>query len=223
MRRLIDLSTPILEDHFRWPVERKTPVSHAKGHNFQVTWIGMGVHGFTHMDSPRHFNKDGFTTDDITLDKVVGECAVVDVSGVGPNGAVTLERIAEAGAHVRDGDIVLMKSEWDTQRSIETVDFWADAPYMTTEASIWLRERGIKAVAFDFPQDHCIRDLATGARKPEREENTTHVELLDHGIVMFEYLCNTAEITRDRVEFFGLPIKLPNADGAPARVMVIET
>lgn len=223
MRRLIDLTTPILENHFRWPVERRTPVTHGDDCNFQVTWIGMGVHGFTHMDSPRHFNSEGFTTDDITLDMVVGDCAVVDISDVGPNGAVTAERIAEAGSHVRDGDIVLMRAKWDTQRTIDTPEFWIDAPYMTTEASVWLRERGVKAVAFDFPQDYCIRHLVTKARALERHDNTTHVELLDHGILLFEYLCNTAEVTKDRVEFYGLPMKIQNADGAPARVMVAET
>jgi kynurenine formamidase len=39
---------------------------------------------------------------------------------------------------------------------------------------------------------------------------------------MFEYLCNTAEIASNRVDFYGLPMKLPHADGAPARVIAIE-
>lgn len=93
---------------------------------------------------------------------------------------------------------------------------------MTAEACRWLYSRGIKAIAFDFPQDLCIRDYVTGARVPALEENTTHVELLLKGIPMFEYLCNTAEIASNRVDFYGLPMKLPHADGAPARVIAIE-
>lgn len=223
MQRLIDLSTPIREGHFRWPVDRELRAEHGKDSNFQVTWFGMGVHGFTHMDSPRHFNAEGFTTDDITLDMVVGTCAVVDVSAVGPKGAVTAEVVEAAGAHVQAGDIVLMRAKWDASHSIDTVEFWTEAPFMTQEASVWLRERRVKAVAFDFPQDYCIRHLATGERTPDRKENTTHVELLDHGILLFEYLCNAAEITKNRVEFYGLPMKLPDSDGAPARVMAVET
>ena len=223
MSRLIDLSTPIREGHFRWPVDRALRLEHGEDSNFQVTWFGMGVHGFTHMDSPRHFNPEGFTTDDITLDMVVGTCAVVDVSAVGPSGAITEDVVEAAGAHVRSGDIVLMRAKWDEVHSIDTVEFWTEAPFMTPEASIWLRERGVKAVAFDFPQDYCIRYLATGERVPEREENTTHVELLDHGVLLFEYLCNAAEIKKDRVEFFGLPMKLPHSDGAPARVIAVES
>ncbi len=40
MRRIIDLSLPIVE-HFRWPVERKLVGDMAKGDNFQITWLGM--------------------------------------------------------------------------------------------------------------------------------------------------------------------------------------
>ena len=53
MEKIIDLTMPI-ESHFRWPVERKLLGDFEKEDAFQVTWIGMGVHGFTHIDSPRH-------------------------------------------------------------------------------------------------------------------------------------------------------------------------
>ena len=54
------------------------------------------------------------------------------------------------------------------------------------------------------------------------EENTTHIELLLKGVPMFEYLCNMTEIRRDRVEFIGLPLKLPASDGAPVRAIALE-
>ena len=64
-RRLIDLTTPVTTGHFRWPVERRLLKSHAEGAG-QGTWAGWNVHGFTHMDSPRHVDPEGFTTDAIT-------------------------------------------------------------------------------------------------------------------------------------------------------------
>ena len=103
MRRHIDLSTPVVENHFRWPVERKLLKSHEAGDHVQATWAGWIVHGFTHMDSPKHFVADGFTTDHITLDMTCGQGAVVDVSDVGANQPVTEEIIAKAGAHVEVG------------------------------------------------------------------------------------------------------------------------
>ena len=176
-RRIIDLSTQIRTDHFRWKVERETPRSHAAGDFFEATWLAWNVHGFTHMDAGRHFAAD---------------------------------------------DIVLMRTCWDRVESLDTAEFWTRAPYMTAEACRWLLARGLKAIAFDFPQDQCIRDLVTGARTPAPAECTTHVELLLKGIPMFEYLSNTAALSRERVEFIGLPLKVPAGDGAPARVIAIE-
>ncbi len=221
-RRIIDLSTPIKTDHFRWPVERRQAKSFDAGDPIQVTWLGCTVHGFTHMDSGRHFSKSAYTTDGITLEQTVGEAAVVDISAVGADAPVTEAAVKAAGGHVREGDIVLLRAGWDMVESIDTPEFWTRAPYMTAEACRWLHARKIKAIAYDFPQDHCIRDMVTGARQPAFEENTTHVELLLKGVVMFEYLCNMTALTKDRVEFIGLPLKLPHSDGAPARAIAIE-
>ena len=221
-RRIIDLSTPIDAGHFRWPVERRLVKSHAGGDWAEATWLGWTVHGFTHMDAPRHFAADGATTDDIALETVMGAAAIVDVSGVGPDAPVTGEAIAAAGEGLRPGDIALVRAGWDRVESIATAEFWTRAPWLTGEACEWLLGRRVKAVAFDFPQDRCIRDLVTGARMPAREENTSHMILLLNGVVMFEYLCNMTAITRPRVEFIGLPLKVARCDGAPARAIAIE-
>jgi arylformamidase len=222
MAKMIDLTMPIPRAHFRWPLERRLLKSHAAGDTAEATWFGTTVHAFTHVDAPRHFDADGPTTDALTLDRVTGEAAVLDFAGIAANVPITAAMIAGAGEHVVAGDIALLRTGWSDRRSIDAAEFWTEAPYVEAEAAAWLRERGVKAVGFDFPQDHCIRDLVTGARQPAREEHVTHVELLCRGVLLFEYLCNLSAITRPRVQFFGLPIKLTDADGAPARVIAIE-
>ena len=93
---------------------------------------------------------------------------------------------------------------------------------MTAEGSIWLRERGIKAIGFDFPQDHCIRFFITGEKRPPLPEHVTHYHLLARGIIMFEYLCNMGALRQPRNQVIGLPVKIPDSDGAPARVIAME-
>jgi kynurenine formamidase len=39
---------------------------------------------------------------------------------------------------------------------------------------------------------------------------------------MFEYLCNMMAIAGDRTFFVGLPLKVPDSDGAPMRAIAIE-
>lgn len=220
-RRLIDLSTPVRTGHFRWEVERRLVKTHATGAG-QATWAGWNVHAFTHMDSPRHVDPEGFTTDATTLDMTVGPGAVVDVSAVAPNTPIERAVLAEAGAHLRRGDIALIRARWDERESLDTPGFWLNAPWMTADGAIWLRERGIKAVGSDFPQDHCIRFFLTGETRPPLPEHVTHCHLLKHGIIMFEYLCNMGALKQMRNEVVALLIRLPDADGAPARVIAIE-
>jgi arylformamidase len=220
MSRIIDLSMPI-EDHFRWPVERRVRGDHAKGDLFQATWIGATVHGFTHMDSPRHCVPGGPTTDDVPLEQTIGEAAIFDLAPVEPNEAITPERLAAASELLRPGDIVVMRSCWEQQLSPRSEAFWTEAPYLTREAAAWLLERKPKAVAFDFPQDYPIRLLLKGETRPI-EENVTHDVLLRNGVILIEYLSNTAALVEPRSWFCCLPLKLPAADGAPARVIAIE-
>lgn len=222
-RRLIDLSTPVTTGHFRWPVERKLWKSHEAGNAGQGTWAGWNVHGFTHMDSPRHVDPEGFTTDAITLDMTVGDAAVLDLSHLPENQGITAAQMAAAGAHLRPGDIAVLKTRWDERANIETPDFWTRAPWVTDEAAQWLAGTGIKAICFDFPQDHCIRLFVTTKARVPLEEQPTHYHLLKkRGIIMFEYLRNTGALSQARCMVVGLPIKLPDSDGAPARVIAIE-
>jgi arylformamidase len=220
MPRIIDLSMSIA-DHFRWPAERRLKSDHAKGDLFQVTWQGFAVHGFTHMDSPRHFFADGRTTSEIPLETTVGEAAVVDLAPIEPNEAIGAARLAAAAGHIQPNDIVVMKSCWEQQRSPRTPEFWTDAPYLARDAAEWLLGRQPRAVAFDFPQDYTIRLLLQGEIRPVAE-HVTHDVLLRNGVILIEYLSNTAALTRPRTFLCCLPLKVPEADGAPARVIALE-
>jgi arylformamidase len=220
MTRIIDLSMPI-EDHFRWPVERRVSGSHAQGDVFEATWAGWTVHGFTHMDAPRHCVPGGPTTETIPLERTVGDAAVVDLAPIQPNEAITEVRLEAAAGHVQPGDIVEKKSCWEQQRSPRTPEFWTEAPYMTREASEWLLARQPSAVAFDFPQDYTIRLLLKGERRP-LVENVTHDVLLRNGVILIEYLSNTVALAGRRTYLCCLPLKIPGSDGAPARVIALE-
>jgi arylformamidase len=219
--RIIDLSIAIQPGHFRWQGEQRLHRTHDDGHA-QVTWLSGSVHSFTHMDGPRHFTRDGATTDQVPLDQVIGETAVVDVRAAGENAPITGAHMRAAAKHVREGDIVLVRAGWDRARDIATPGFWAEAPWMTEEATRWLRERGAKAVGFDFPQDRCIRNAILGLPEAEAEEYVTHQLLLKQGVILIEYLANLLALEGKRTFLICAPLKLIGSDGAPARVIALE-
>jgi arylformamidase len=217
---IVDLSMTIA-DHLRWSVDRRLKGDFADGNPFQVTYVGWAVHGFTHVDAPRHMVPDGPTTSDLSLDKIVGSAAVVDLTGIAPESEISAEQLQVAGAHIQHNDIVVMKTAWDTVESPQTAEFWTRAPYMSREAAQWLLSKQIRAIAFDFPQDYPIRKLLVDQVDPITEF-VTHDVLLRNNVTLIEYICNTASITKDRVDFYALPLKILDSDGAPARVIAIQ-
>ena len=54
------------------------------------------------------------------------------------------------------------------------------------------------------------------------DEHVTHDVLLRAGVTLIEYLVNTAALRGPRTLLCAAPLKIPNADGAPARVFAIE-
>lgn len=222
-RRIVDLSTPIRTGHFRWQVDRQNIKTHGKdGSYVQASWMGWPIHGFTHMDAARHFDPDGATTGEVPMADCMGSAVVLDLRHAKADAPITRDHVARAGEELKAGDIALLCTGWDRRASIDEPAFWSTAPWMSAEACRWLLGRGIRAIGYDFPQDRCIRDFVSGDRMPAREENTTHMELLLKGVTMFEYLCNLGDLTRARVEFIALPLKIPDCDGAPVRAVAIE-
>jgi len=221
MTKLVDLTMP-LGEHFRWAFERGRKGDHRKGDVFEVDWFRTSVHGFTHMDAQRHIMSDGFSSDDIALERSVGEAAVIDLSVIAPNTAVDAPMLESRGRHLRDGDLVIMKSGWDRVRSPLTPEYWTEAPYVTRDGAEWLLDRGVTTVAFDFPQDFVTRFYVQGEAARPLAENVTHDVLLRNGVVLIEYLVNTTSLTNERTYLCALPMKLPDSNGMPVRAIAFE-
>ena len=82
----IDLTHPFNADTIFWPTETgfqfdpgnngPTP----KGYYYAANRFTTAEHGGTHLDAPRHFSATGQTTDEIPVDRFVGDAVVVDVT-----------------------------------------------------------------------------------------------------------------------------------------------
>lgn len=217
---IIDLSMPI-EPHFRWPVDLAIKGDIAAGDPFRVSRISMTCHGFSHVDAQAHVIAHSPTIEATALSRVVGPCRVLALRDVAPNQAIDAERLAAADPGGPEGEILLLSSGWDTKRDYRTREFWLDAPYLTREAALWLKDRKPTALAFDFPQDYPIRLLLDDKHVPF-DQHVTHDICLRAGITLIEYVVNTSSLKNPRTFLCAAPLKLPNADGSPARIFAIE-
>ena len=219
--QVYDLSMPIEEGHFRWPIKRDKSGDFTRGDLFEVSKLATTCHGFTHMDAPRHMVPGGDTMTDLELEKVVGVASVIDLEDIKPNEEITAERLADAGSHLTNGEIILFRSCWDQQRDWHTEHFWRDAPWLSAEACHWLLDRQPTAVAFDFPQDWTIRLLLDGEVRPIAE-HVSHDILLRNKVTLIEYLTGVHQVITPKTFLCALPLNLPGADGAPSRVIAID-
>ena len=216
--KLIDLSMKI-HPMWRWPVESKLIKDMHRGDPYQVTAIRTSMHAFTHVDTPLHIEPGRESIDTIDLDRLCGPAAIVDLTPVSINQEIGCEYLQERAQHVRKGDLVLLKTCWDSLRDYTTKSYWHDAPYVSADAALWLSEQPIKAIGFDFPQDYVIREIPD--RHPSPTEMPTHDVILRKGILLIEYLCNLDKIENERVVLYALPIKMAGAEGGCARVIAV--
>lgn len=60
-----------------------TPVHRMEdGELYNLTLLTLGTHNGSHMDAPRHFYADGRTIDQLDLTKCIGECTLIEHTGL---------------------------------------------------------------------------------------------------------------------------------------------
>ena len=217
---IIDLSMPI-GPHFRWSPELRIKGDVAAGDQFRISHLATTCHGFTHVDAQAHFVAHAPTIEATPLARVVGPARVIDLRDVAPNSEIDARQLASRDPGGAEGEILILSAAWDEKRNNRTPEFWKEAPWLTRNAAEWLHARKPTAVAFDFPQDFPIRLLLEGKTVPS-DQHVTHDVLLRAGVTLIEYLVNTAALRHPRTFLCAAPLKIPNADGAPARVFAIE-
>jgi arylformamidase len=223
MARLVDLSYPI-RPHWRWPVELERFKARERGDVFQTTHARISMHGYTHVDAPVHFLPDGAPHDRTSLEQFIGRARVVDLTHRGADEGVTADDLEARGQALEPGDIALLRTDWPLRRSIDSREFWGDAPFTTRSACEWLVQREVKTVGYDYPPDEPLKRLAGEGTHWEAaaSDYTTHDVFFPRGVYVIEYLCNLHELPTDRpFQLMGLPLKMEGTDGAPARVVAI--
>lgn len=222
MARIIDLSAT-LENGTTLPptVTQKvefTTYRHPGPGHWQASWASISVHSAAHVDSPLHVLPDQPVIGEIPLEKVIGELLVLDLSDkCHPDARIGREDLERFDAEFREGDIVMLKTGWSDE-VWNTNDYWTKGPWVDADAAHYLVEKKPKAVVFD-----CFEEL--GARNPEfkPEDFVMHRILLGAGIILVEGTHNVHQLTKKRYkQFFAAPIKLMDAEAAPARIFVID-
>jgi arylformamidase len=192
-----------------WPgspgVLTKLRTSIAGGDVANVTQLSIDVHTGTHVDAPRHFIDHGETVEGVGLDPFIGPAVVLDTGSVKKITAAVLE-----GAMVPDGtERLLLRTANSSQQDMYRTPFDKDYAALTLDGAEWLATKRLRLVGIDY------LSIQRYSEPPD-----VHRALLGAGIPILEGL-RLAEVTPGAYELICLPIRLVNAEGAPARAILL--
>jgi arylformamidase len=180
-----------------------------KGDWYIVQDATMCSHIGTHIESPYHHVKGGKDISEISLNQVIGEAIVLDFTHKKAREPITLDEVKKYARSIKTGDIVLFHFGWSKYYNTE---MHQRGPYLLPEVGEWLVERKVACVGSDS------FDLDTPAETGE----PIHRFLLGNNIPMIEELCNMENLTRNRVFFMALPLRIKQMDSSPIRAIAIE-
>lgn len=203
----IDISVPLYTGMAHWPdnppvrIERILDLE--KGDAATVSKLSLGAHTGTHMDAPAHFLPHGAGIDALPLAATLGPARVIVISDGESIKRHELEQHA-----IQRGERVLFKTR-NSARCWQTDEFVEDFVYITAEAALYLVEVGVRTVGVDY--------LSVGGFT--RDGEATHRALLSANVCIIEGL-NLSQVEPGEYELICLPLRIRDADGAPARAVL---
>ncbi|MEE9274346.1 MAG: cyclase family protein [bacterium] len=221
MPRYIDISCGI-QSEVPIPPGVSQKVKHTTGfrgpdsHHWQATWLEMSAHTGTHVDSTLHVVKGDPVIGEIDFHRYMGEAVMLDLTEMGePNAVIQSAHLEGKEDKCRPGDIIVVRTDWG-HKMFGTLEYYTESPYIDVSAAQWLVDRKPKAIAFDFFEEYDARRTDF-----DSTEFKVHHIMLGGGVVLIEGLDNLGEIGRERFFMMALPIKIMDAEAAPARAIAI--
>jgi arylformamidase len=207
---IYDVSVPITNTMPVWPTDppvrllQQSHESRDKSHTVTVTTITMGSHTGTHFDAPFHMIQGGKRLHEFSLDVLVGRATVFEIAGVRSIGRAQLERLTW-------NQVARVLFKTDNSRHWQDGKFYEDFVYLEPDGAAFLVERGVQLVGIDY----------LSIDKFKSEAHPTHFVLLNKDVLILEGL-NLNTVTAGEYTLYALPLNLQDADGAPARVILMN-
>ena len=233
--RYVDLSHDLSAESIFWPTAEtfhlKTVADGVTpgGYYYASNDYSGSEHGGTHLDAPIHFAQGRWTTEQIPIDRLIGDAVVVDVSAQSATNADYRVSVADLTAWeqshsaIAPDTIVLLKTgystRWpDAQKYLGTSERGAAAvaklhfPGLHQDAATWLaEERKVKAVGIDTASIDYGQSTGFDA----------HRVLCGRNIPVFENLTALDQLPARGAMVYALPIKIKGGSGGPLRAVAV--
>jgi len=216
--RLVDLSHILYPGREEYHLELDTHFTdelYPQYKRSKDTWyilqdIRMSSHCGTHIEFPYHHNRNGMDAASFPLERLIGDCLLLDFRHKGPGETVTLEELQATGDRIRNGDMLLFN--FDCARFYRT-EHSHDRPQISLEAIRWLAlEKRISLIGSD----------ASGIELKGVPDQPNHQLLMDNQIPIIEFAANLDSLRTERFTLFILPLRVAGLDSCPVRLLAVE-
>jgi len=231
---VVDLSHDYSASSIYWPtvdtfrLDKVADGMTPQGYYYASNNFATSEHGGTHVDAPVHFAQGKWSVDQIPVEQLIGDVAVIDVSAAAatqPDYQVTVADLeAWEKAHGSlNGNIVLIRTDY-SQRWPDAATYLGTAergeaavpklhfPGLHPDAAKWVvANRTVKAVgidtaSLDFGQSSLFE---------------THRVLYERNIPGLENLSNLDRLPAHGATLVALPMKIKGGSGAPLRAIAL--
>ena len=202
----LDVTVPIRDGMVHWPGDPEVRVTRVQalehGHPATVTQLDLGVHAGTHVDAPVHFIIGAPGIHELPLGRLLGPARVVALPDARTITAEAIEDVAPVA-----GERLLFRTDNST-RCWRDDRFVPDYTYLSLAGARALSAHQVATVGVDY------LSIGGGDDGP-----AIHRALLEADICVIEGL-NLSEIAPGLYDLICLPLRIHDADGAPARVLL---
>ena len=139
------------------------------------------------------------------LDQAVGPARVIEIKD--PE-AVKVQELAPY--NIQKGERILFKT-LNSEKVYQSDEFTENYVYISTEAAVFLSEKGIRIVGLDY--------ISIGSFKLTTQVRESHQALLGKGVWVIEGI-NLSGVKPGDYEMICLPIRLEKGDAGLARAII---
>jgi kynurenine formamidase len=209
MSRVVDLTLPLASGEKGIYIE---PAQRLETDGWNATTLSLYSHCGTHIDAPVHFGVGAQTIDTIPVENLIGPAWVADIRPVEPRVLIEPEHLGAIAEQFKPGESLLLCTGWSDYYGQDK--YRNELPRVSAKLAQWCVDKNVKMLGVEPPSVADVNDI--------EELNTVHRILFEAGIIVVEGLSNLALLSKPKVTFIALPLKIAGGDGAPARAVAIE-
>jgi len=209
MTRVVDLTLPLASGDRGVKIE---PARRLEKDGWNATTLSLYSHCGTHMDAPIHFGIGTQMIDSFAAEDFIGPAWVADVRPVEPRVLIKPEHLGDITDQFEPGDSLLICTGWSDYYGQEK--YRNELPRVSLELVLWCADKKVKMLGVEQPSVADVNDID--------ELTAIHQILFENEIIVVEGLANLVSLSKPKVTFIALPLKIAGGDGAPARAVAIE-